>query len=115
MDFIKVNDYDNFTFQTSVIQSMHFEENASAEDCQTPTTEDTKTVYNESLYIFKPGMVPPYRQMFYQVRNYLKIFSYLQYSAILFFYKYKILLLLNENVLLIFSIVIYTFLKFKNF
>ncbi|XP_053655427.2 general transcription factor 3C polypeptide 5 [Cherax quadricarinatus] len=48
--------------KTSVIQSLHFGE--TGEDGNEEATGVDKNL--EELYIFRPGMIPPYRQMFYQ-------------------------------------------------
>lgn len=31
--------------------------------------DDTNEQYGESSYIFKPGLIPPHKQMFYQVKR----------------------------------------------
>ncbi|XP_045108931.1 general transcription factor 3C polypeptide 5-like isoform X2 [Portunus trituberculatus] len=49
--------------KTSVIQSLHLGESGEdgSEECSSSAEKN-----NEDLYIFRPGMIPPYRQMFYQ-------------------------------------------------
>ncbi|XP_063612211.1 general transcription factor 3C polypeptide 5-like, partial [Penaeus indicus] len=48
--------------KTSVIQSLHLGE--AGEDGNEEAAGKEKNL--EELYIFRPGMIPPYRQMFYQ-------------------------------------------------
>ena len=46
---------------------MHFEGNAGTENENNEAQETVKpSKLTEELYIFRPGMIPPYRQMFYQ-------------------------------------------------
>jgi len=48
--------------KTSVIQSLHLGEAEEWEE----EGEEEKEAQQEELYIFRPGKIPPYRQMFYQ-------------------------------------------------
>ncbi|KAG0704432.1 General transcription factor 3C polypeptide 5 [Chionoecetes opilio] len=51
--------------QISVIQSLHLgEPGEPGEEGSEECSVDEKNV--EDLYVFRPGMIPPYRQMFYQ-------------------------------------------------
>lgn len=48
--------------KTSVIQSLHLGEAGEDGNEEVPSVDKN----SEDLYIFRPGMIPPYRQMFYQ-------------------------------------------------
>jgi general transcription factor 3C polypeptide 5 (transcription factor C subunit 1) len=73
-------------------------ENLEPEKTEEKQSEDK--AYNDNIYVFHSGTVPPSRQMFYQVcdviHTYIHTYMAQQHSLLAVFYKTKI----NKNLLL---------------